>query len=147
MQRALIFFGFVSLSGGCSHAPPPPVPVAGPKLAASSPSPPPLAPPTGCRAAPSTVYGDEPVVFEIEAASPTRVTVELLEAGGGRILRETVAVPGSFRPPQVPSGDFVLALGTASISCGVTVNRELSRASASHVTPGQEPLRADQAKR
>jgi hypothetical protein len=127
VQRALILFGFVSLSGGCRQAEPPavsaPAPTSAPALAT------PHVPPTGCRAEPSTVYGDEPVVFAVQAESPTPVAVELRDAAGASVARETVSAPGTFRPVAVPSGDFVLELGRSSLRCSVTVNRELSRAS------------------
>lgn len=127
MQRALILFGFVSLSGGCSHAPP--RPSVAPATSAA-PAPAPLAvQATGCRAEPSTVYGDEPVVFVVDAESPTHVAVELLDASGQRVTADTLPAPGSFRPSQLPSGDYVLQLDKASLQCRVTVNRELSRAS------------------
>jgi hypothetical protein len=84
---------------------------------------------TDCRATPSTVYGDEPVVFDIEGpgdAAPA--ALELLDQGRHALARETVSVPGSWRPADVPSGDFTLQVGSAHVSCQVTVNRELSRA-------------------
>ena len=130
MQRALILFGFVSLSGGCSHAEPrPAVALATPSAAPAPTDAPRAVQATGCRAEPSTVYGDEPVLFAVDAPGPTHVAVELLDAAGRRIAASTVPAPGTFRPEPLPSGDFVLQLGAASLQCSVTVNRELSRAS------------------
>ncbi|HYQ17198.1 MAG TPA: hypothetical protein VEQ58_15605 [Polyangiaceae bacterium] len=84
---------------------------------------------TGCRAEPATVYGDEAVVFEIEAPSATQVDVELLPPSGPALAKALTAAPGKWQPPTVPSGDFTLKLGSGQVSCIVTVNRELSRAS------------------
>lgn len=128
VQRALIFFGFVWLSAGCGHAAPP---VTAPAPPAPAPS---VAPPRSrvdvtCRAEPSTVYGDEPVVFILQASSSTRVGAELVDESGARIAEESLSAPGEWRPEALPSGDFTLRLGEAGAGCPVTVNRELSRAS------------------
>jgi hypothetical protein len=129
VQRARLLFGFVWLCGGCGHAESRPPAVAAPAQAATPAPTPPRAPATGCRAEPSTVYGAEPVVFAIDAASPTQVDVELLDASGRSVARDTVPAPGTYRPLALPSGDFELGLGEAPLRCHVTVNRELSRAS------------------
>jgi len=127
VARASILFGIVLLFAGCSHAAPTPVAPAKPSVA---PAPTPAhAAPSGCRATPATVYGDEPVVFEIQAPSPGQADVELLDAGGGSVQRGSVKVPGAWRPELAESGDFTLQVGSQRVTCRVTVNRELSRAS------------------
>jgi hypothetical protein len=128
VQRARLLFGFVWLSGGCGHAAPRPAAIAAPVQTAVAAPAPPRAPATGCRAEPSTVYGADPVVFAIDAASPTQVDVELRDASGRSVARDTVPAPGTYRPLELPSGDFVLGLGEVPVRCRVTVNRELSRA-------------------
>jgi hypothetical protein len=127
VQRTLILFGFVLLLAGCSHAAAQPAKPASP--VAQLPREPPHVLPTGCRAQPATVYGAEPVVFEIQAPSSTRAEVELSDPSGRSVARDEVTAPGPWRPAQVPSGDFVLKVGPQRFSCQVTVNRELSRAS------------------
>lgn len=85
---------------------------------------------TACRVQPSTVYGDEAVVLEIigvQSAAP--VQVEVRDAAGRSVARGTTAVPGTWQVPALPSGDFSLHVADASVTCLVTVNRELSRAS------------------
>jgi hypothetical protein len=126
VQRALILFGFVSLSGACSHRAQPPL-IAARASAAPAPAPP-LVAASGCRAQPGTVYGDEAVVFAVEAPSPTRAELELQDAGGRSLAKAEIAAPGTFSPPRLPSGDFVLEVGPLRARCSVTVNRELSRA-------------------
>jgi len=126
VQRALIFFGFVSLFAGCGHAAPLPAPRAPAPFASAAP--PKRVEPTGCRAEPSTVYGDEAVAFTIDAPSPTRVSGELLDERGQRVAQDALPAPGSWRPEPLPSGDFTLKLGGGAVLCSVTVNRELLRA-------------------
>jgi len=75
------------------------------------------------------VYGQELVTFRIEAPSATTVEVTLTDELGRPALKSTVAAPGTFQPPSVPSGDFTLRVGSSSVACVVTVNRELARAS------------------
>jgi len=83
---------------------------------------------SGCRAAPSTIYGDEPVVFDIEgAASTLPVDVELVDVRGQSLAKASAKVPGNFCPNAVPSGDYRLQVGSNGVSCSVTVNRELAR--------------------
>jgi hypothetical protein len=126
VQRALILFG-LSLSAGCGARAPTP-----PTLARPLPKPvvfpPPRVEATSCRAEPGTVYGDEPVAFTVEAPSATVVEGELFEASGRSLGRETLPAPGTWRPAQLPSGDFTLQLAGGTLRCSVTVNRELPRA-------------------
>lgn len=82
-----------------------------------------------CRATPSTVYGSEPVTFELEASPGGWLDVEIADGSGARLGRERVSAPGTWRPPALPSGDFSLQITPEHASCAVTVNRELSRAS------------------
>lgn len=67
-------------------------------------------------------------MFAVEAPSALRVEVELRDAGGKSVERASLAAPGSFQPANVPSGDFELVVASAGVSCKVTVNRELARA-------------------
>jgi hypothetical protein len=127
VKRALILFGFVLLFAACGGSAPQPAAAPKPALQVAPASPPVLA--TGCRAQPGTIYGDEPVAFDIQAPSSTRADVELFDASGRSLLRDSVMAPGQWRPTPVPSGDFSLKLAKANVSCQVTVNRELSRAS------------------
>jgi len=109
-----------------------------PKVA---PAPAPRARATRCSAKPATVYGQEDVVFHVDGEGPPAATVdvELRDEHERTISKAALAVPGELRLPQVPSGDFVLLVGfdggsspvSREIRCAVTVNRELSRASAS----------------
>ena len=81
-----------------------------------------------CRATPSTVYGDEEVVFDIDAvATPIPAEVELFDHQGHSLAKAELAVPGQWRPPPLPSGDFRLQAGSHHVTCWVTVNRELPR--------------------
>ena len=75
------------------------------------------------------MYGQEPVVFHVQAAAPTIVEVRLVDATGAALRLATVPAPGDFQPADVPSGDFTLQLGPDLRACSVTVNRELPRAS------------------
>ncbi|HEY6079773.1 MAG TPA: hypothetical protein VIW29_13250 [Polyangiaceae bacterium] len=83
-----------------------------------------------CSATPSTVYGDEPVSFSVEgeAAAGTALDATLYAASGRVVARTTTRVPGQLQLRDVPSGDFSLLIGAERVSCAVTVNRELSRA-------------------
>ncbi len=68
-------------------------------------------------------------MFEIEGPSDAApAEVELLDQARRALVWETVAVPGAWRPADVPSGDFTLQVGSNHVSCAITVNRELSRA-------------------
>ena len=79
---------------------------------------------------PSTIYGDETVVFDIDAAaSPLPADVELFDQQGRSLAKQQLAVPGPWHPPPLPSGDFRLQAGANRVSCTVTVNRELPRGS------------------
>lgn len=103
--------------------------------AASSASPrPPRARATRCTATPSTVYGDEPVSFAVEGQGDAEAALDvtLYDRAERVVARSTTRVPGQLSLPDVPSGDFVLSLGPERVSCWVTVNRELTRA-----TPGR----------
>jgi hypothetical protein len=84
---------------------------------------------TRCVAAPSTVYGDEVVTFELEAEGDGETQVELIDQRGQSVFRESAPVRGRLRLPDTPSGDFTLRIGQSGITCRVTVNRELPRAS------------------
>ena len=83
-----------------------------------------------CRATPGTIYGDEAVVFDIDAAAASLpADVELFDQQGHSLAKAQLAVPGQWRPPPLASGDFRLQAGSNRVSCTVTVNRELSRGS------------------
>ena len=85
---------------------------------------------TACRAKPSTVYGAEPVVFELEGpAALTPVSVDARDAAGKVQASGSAAVPGTWHAPHLGSGDFSLHIASSSVTCLVTVNRDLSRAS------------------
>jgi hypothetical protein len=88
---------------------------------------------TRCEAVPSTVYGQEPVTFEIWGEGPAGadVAVELRDEREQSVLSQRSVVPGRVVVPDLQSGDFVLRVGD-SVSCAVTVNRDMSRA-------GQDP--------
>lgn len=82
-------------------------------------------------ATPSTVYGDELVAFDISSKAPAGASVkaDVKDELGRSVHQAQVLVPGQLRLPSVPSGDYVLVLASSSVSCRVTVNRELSRSS------------------
>lgn len=82
---------------------------------------------SACRAEPSTVYGEEPVTFRIEAPRAAELPVTLTDELGRTVSKSTAAAPGAFRLPAVPSGDYTLQVGPTQVACMVTVNRELSR--------------------
>ena len=84
---------------------------------------------TRCVAEPSTVYGQEEVVFRVEGdgAPDASVETELRDEHERTISQGPLTLPGVLRPPALPSGDFVLFVGPNRISCVVTVNRELQR--------------------
>jgi hypothetical protein len=78
------------------------------------------------------VYGDEPVVFEVDggpAAAPAELT--LRNFAGDVEARSNVTLPGRWELGGLGSGDFSLHSAGSSATCWVTVNRELSRASSS----------------
>jgi hypothetical protein len=83
---------------------------------------------TRCAARPSTVYGEEPVVFHVEAEASATVDFELRDERGRSIDKGTMRAPGPLEVPALPSGDFVLLVGDSLLRCAVTVNRELQRA-------------------
>jgi hypothetical protein len=124
----LTFGGFVL---GCAHAPPSPARSHDVERAAVTRT---LPMParvlaSGCRAEPATVYGDEPVVFEIQGPrSAPPVSLELRDESRQVIAQGQASLPGQWRPSAVQSGDFRLAVAQSDVSCWVTVNRELSRA-------------------
>jgi hypothetical protein len=109
----------------------PPVKKAGtlPPKVESSPAP--RARATRCTAEPSTVYGQEEVMFRVEGESVPDATAELevRDEQQRTISKGSMTLPGELRQPGLPSGDFVLIVGSNRISCAVTVNRELQRAS------------------
>jgi len=82
---------------------------------------------TRCAATPSTVYGDEVVAFELEGEGAAHV--ELFNQRQQSVFRGSSPVPGRLPVPELPSGDFTLRIGQSDVSCQVTVNRELPRAS------------------
>lgn len=45
------------------------------------------------------------------------------------MAKGSVPAPGEWRAEDLPSGDFTLQVGAEGVSCVVTVNRELTRAS------------------
>jgi hypothetical protein len=51
-----------------------------------------------------------------------------------RVLQAELTVPGELSLDQLGSGDFTLAFSASGVSCAVTVNRELVRASPSGQT-------------
>ncbi len=95
------------------------------------PPPVPQARATRCVAQPSTVYGEEEVVFRVEGeADPdASAETELRDQRDRTIRKGSMTLPGELRQPGLPSGDFVLIVGTNRVTCYVTVNRELQRAS------------------
>jgi hypothetical protein len=127
--RWLVSLAFVPLSAAC-HAAPAPTTTAPslPSAVASAPSADPPASASACRAEPATVYGEEAVVFRIDAPRKAPLTASLTDERGAVVAKTTVEAPGFFRPPGVPSGDFTLRVGATEVSCVVTVNRELTRA-------------------
>lgn len=84
---------------------------------------------SACRAAPSTVYGADSVRFHVDAAPPGNVELTLLDERKRVVKKASLAAPGDFEAAELPSGDFTLQAGVQGVSCAVTVNRELSRAS------------------
>jgi hypothetical protein len=116
---------------GCGSEAPPRAPRApDPAPVASAPSQPAAPLVTACRAKPSTVYGAEPVVFELEGpAASTPVAVDARDAAGKVQASGSAAVPGTWQAPDLGSGDFSLHIASSSVTCLVTVNRDLSRAS------------------
>ena len=134
MFRALVLLTFVASALACAPAPPSsPLAVARPQPPATRASHEPVpALASACHAQPSTVYGDEPVAFEIEGSpSLGLVTLQLWDEQGGAVLQDRTSVPGRWQPdiPLLKSGDFRLDAGSRGVSCWVTVNRELARAS------------------
>ncbi len=119
------------LVAACGAPSPSPVRPASATPAASSEVPlQPLARATRCSATPSTVYGDEPVSFAIEGQGDAAAALDatLYDRAERVVAQTTTRVPGQLSLPNVPSGDFTLAIGPERVSCWVTVNRELSRA-------------------
>jgi hypothetical protein len=126
VRGAIIFFLGV-LSASCGAAPrPKPESRAQPE---PSPTllPVPRAQVTGCVATPSTVYGDEVVAFDLEGEGTAQV--ELFDQRRHSVFRGRSPLPGRLPVPDLPSGDFTLIIGESKVSCAVTVNRELPRAS------------------
>jgi hypothetical protein len=114
---------------GCTSEPLRPASAPQPALTSASKAP---EPPRveSCRANPSTVYGDEPVVFELSGPKAEgRVQLQARDATGQSMAATTLEVPGVWQVPELPSGDFSLQVGASRVTCYVTVNRELSRAS------------------
>jgi hypothetical protein len=128
MLRAMALL-LVTSALSCSASPAtPPLPPAPRETATVAP----LAPAallTSCAAKPSTLYGDEPVVFELvgDAQGRANVSVEVLGARGESVFRGTSQVPGTVNAGALPSGDFRLKIAGSSVSCWATVNRELTR--------------------
>jgi hypothetical protein len=127
VRGALVLLVFAIGSGACARALPPAAP-APPPVAHVAELEPRRALASGCRARPETVYGKEPVVFDLQAAGPTEVDVELRDGRGRTLAKGSVAAPGEWRAEDLPSGDFTLEIGAHHLACSVTVNRELSRA-------------------
>jgi len=134
MRRVLVLFAFAGTGPACTSAavsvpastPSSPVVVAPQARRASPASPGPSV--RACRATPSTIYGDETVVFDLEASAvPAPAEVELFDQQGNSLVTARVTVPGQWRPARLASGDFRLQAGSHRVSCTVTVNRELSR--------------------
>ncbi|HEX2871332.1 MAG TPA: hypothetical protein VHP33_08750 [Polyangiaceae bacterium] len=134
MFRSLVWLGLGGSVAACAGAAPPPqlvhVGAREPERLAPPAAPTPPAPePDACRAQPSTVYGDEAVLFELQGpASVLPIAVRLVDERGRLVHEASAPLPGQWRPPALPSGDFRLQLGSNGASCVVTVNRELSRA-------------------
>jgi hypothetical protein len=139
MRRVLVLFAFAGSGPACTSAAvsvpvsvpaTPPAPgspaVAAPRAPTSSLRPGPTV--RACRATPGTVYGNEAVVFDIDAtAAPLPAEVELFDHQGRSLSKAQLAVPGQWRPPPLASGDFRLQAGSNRVTCWVTVNRDLSR--------------------
>lgn len=127
MRGALVLFGFASFA--CGRAP------AAPPVASTLSAPKPVTPSApvsasvaSCRAVPSTVYGDEPVRFMLDAPVSGTAQLELFDQNERSVIRAVTSVPGDWQAPELPSGDFRLVIGHGQPVCRVTVNRELSRA-------------------
>jgi|GEM_PF-6072697 len=136
MRRVLVLFAFAATGPACTSeavsvpatAPAPRSPAVAAPPAATSARPGVSA--RACQATPSTVYGDEAVVFEIDAApSSAAAEVELFDQRGRSVAKAQLALPGQWRPAALPSGDFRLQAGSNRVVCWVTVNRELPRGS------------------
>jgi hypothetical protein len=128
---ALLVFGLLAPACAAPARPSSPVRVAAPVV--TVPRSAPALRIERCFAQPSTLYGDEEVVFEIEAEAPagSLVQVELLDQAQRSVLRRATPVPGRMRISDLSSGDFSLRIADSAVSCAVTVNRELSRGSSS----------------
>jgi hypothetical protein len=128
--RGAIFVFLGMLSASCG-TPPRPKAESGPRPAVSTERAGPTltARVTRCVATPSTIYGDEVVSFELEGEGEGQARVELFDQRQQRVFRGLAAVRGRLPVPDLPSGDFTLRIDEASVSCQVTVNRELPRAS------------------
>jgi len=77
---------------------------------------------------PSTVYGQEPVVFEMQGSSSAPIQIQLRDERGQMVQQDETTLPAQWRPSALGSGDFQLVVNRSAVSCWVTVNRELSRA-------------------
>jgi hypothetical protein len=73
------------------------------------------------------VYGAEPVTFTIDGTGGSTAAFELVGDRGESVARGSIDVPGMWQAGELASGDYALKVGSAPISCPVTVNRELSR--------------------
>jgi hypothetical protein len=129
VPRRLLSFVFATVAVACQAA--------APRGARTTPAPQVASPPpaktasataSACRAEPSTVYGEEPVNFRIEAPRAAELPVTLTDELGRPVSKSTAAAPGTFSPLALASGDYTLRVGPTQVACTVTVNRELSRA-------------------
>jgi hypothetical protein len=73
------------------------------------------------------VYGDEVVTFALEGEGAAQV--EVVDQREQPVFRGGAAVPGPLSVPGLTSGDFTLRISRSDVTCHVTVNRELPRAS------------------
>jgi hypothetical protein len=129
VQRCSVLLAFVLVASACSGAAPAPAQAVRSAPVASTKPSVPAARVSACSAKPSTVYGAEPVRFHVDAAPPGAVELILLDERAQVVSKQSLAAPGDFEPATLPSGDFMLQAGAERVSCAVTVNRELSRAS------------------
>jgi hypothetical protein len=129
--RSVVIFVVLAMACGPAVEVVPPVKQAATLPPKVEPSPAPRAKATRCVAEPSTVYGKEEVRFRVEGEGLPDATaeLELRDEHERTISKGSMTLPGELRQPGLPSGDFVLIVGSNRISCVVTVNRELQRAS------------------
>ncbi len=67
-------------------------------------------------------------MFELAGEGSGEVEVYVLDQRKRTVYRGKSPVSGRVVVPELDSGDFSLHVGAPALSCEVTVNRELSRA-------------------